>query len=158
MVTSFTINFQLPRQLNDDESFAILMSKDLSNLNTIPSKLSVYLYNSGNTLIPTVWSLNLKNNQIIFEGLTSTLTNANYSLEIYGLKMPSTVGQDLIGLIYLRGFDSSFTIANDQESTAVFPTISDKINSLITMQPYFNTEGLEQQLTFTIQNQYEQVT
>ena len=56
------------------------MSKDLSNLNTIPSKLSVYLYNSANTLIPTVWSLNLKNNQIIFEGLTQTLTNASYSL------------------------------------------------------------------------------
>ena len=80
VVTSFTINFQLPRQLNNDESFAILMSKDLSNLNTIPSKLSVYLYNSANTLIPTVWSLNLKNNQIIFEGLTQTLTNASYSL------------------------------------------------------------------------------
>ena len=72
--------------------------------------------------------------------------------------MPSTVGTDLIGLIYLRDFDSSFTTANDQESTASFPSISDKVNSLITMQPYFNTEGLEQQLTFTIQNQYEQVT
>ena len=100
------------------------MSKDLSNLNTISSKLNVLLYNAGGVLIPTVWELNLKNYQIIFEGLTDILTNTDYTLEIYGLKMPSTIGQDLIGLIYLRGFDSSFTIANNDESTAVFPSIS----------------------------------
>ena len=42
------------------------MSKDLSNLNQIPSKLSIYLYDSSLNLIPTIWSLNLKNYQIVF--------------------------------------------------------------------------------------------
>ena len=130
------------------------MSKDLSNLNTIPSKLSLFLYDSSNTLIPTVWSLNLKNYQIIFEGLTDVLTSDTYTLEIHGLKTPSTIDQDLISIIYLRNFDNSYTVSNNEESTAVFPTLSDKVNSLITMQPFFNTEGLEQQLTFTIVNQY----
>ena len=142
MVSSFTIKFELPRQLNEDESFAIVMSKDLSNLNTIPSKMSIYLYDSSNTLIPTVWELNLKNYQIIFEGLTNVLTSDTYTLEIHGLKTPSTIDQDLISIIYLRNFDNSYTVSNNEESTAVFPTLADKVNSLITMQPSFNTEGL----------------
>ena len=154
VVSSFTIKFELPRQLNEDESFAIVMSKDLSNLNTIPSKLSLFLYDSSDTIIPTVWSLNLKNYQIIFEGLTDILISDTYKLEIHGLKTPSTIDQDLISIIYLRNFDNSYTVSNNEESTAVFPTLSDKVNSLITMQPFFNTEGLEQQLTFTIVNQY----
>lgn len=142
VVSSFTIKFELPRQLNEDESFAIVMSKDLSNLNTIPSKMSIYLYDSSNTLIPTVWELNLKNYQIIFEGLTDVLTSDTYTLEIHGLKTPSTIDQDLISIIYLRNFDNSYTVSNNEESTAVFPTLADKVNSLIKMQPSFNTEGL----------------
>ena len=39
--SSFSIKFELPRQLNDDETFAVVMSKDLSNLNTLSSKLNV---------------------------------------------------------------------------------------------------------------------
>ena len=113
VVSSFTIKFQLPRQLNNDESFAIVMSPDLSNLNQISSKLSIYLYDVSSTLIPTVWDLNLQNYQIIFEGLTNVLTGANYTLEIHGIKTPSTMDQDLISVIYLRKFDNSYTISNN---------------------------------------------
>jgi hypothetical protein len=56
------------------------MSKDLSNLNTIQSKLSVDMFDDLGVHIPAVWELNLKNYQIIFEGLRSTLTNANYTI------------------------------------------------------------------------------
>lgn len=67
------------------------MSKDLSNLNTISSKLNVILYDATDTIIPIIWSLNLKNYQIVFEGLTSVLTAANYTIKIHGLKTPSTI-------------------------------------------------------------------
>lgn len=133
------------------------MSKDLSNLNTIYSKLNLILYDSGNAVIPTTWSLNLKNYQIVFEGLTNVLSASNYTVQIYGLRTPSTITQDLISIIYLRSYDASYTVYNNEASTTVFPQLTDKINSLITMTPYFNTEGLEQQLTFSISNQYSAV-
>ena len=155
--SSFTIKFQLPRQLNADEVFAVVMSKDLSNLNTISSKLNVFLYDSNDVLIPTTWTLNLKNYQILFEGLTNVLTSSTYIIKIYGLKTPSTIEQDLISIIYLRKYDSSYTVYNNEASTTAFPPLADKINSLITMSPFFNTEGLEQQLTFNINNQYAPV-
>lgn len=66
MYSSFSIKFQLPRQLNDDEVFALVMSKDLSNLNTIYSKLNVMLYDGAEVQVPIVWSLNLRNYQILF--------------------------------------------------------------------------------------------
>lgn len=115
------------------------MSKDLSNLNTISSKLDIKLYDANNTLVPTIWSLNLKNYQILFEGLTNILSASSYTIEIYGLKTPSTIEQDLISIIYLRKYDSSYTVYNNEASTTAFPPLADKINSLITMSPYFNT-------------------
>ena len=89
--SSFEIKFSLPRQLNDDESLAIVMSKDLSNLNTIFSKLNVQLFDSTGTQIPAIWKLNLKYYQILFEGLQDSLTAANYSFQIHGVKTPSTI-------------------------------------------------------------------
>lgn len=137
--SSFSIHFQLPRQLNPDQSFAIVMSKDLSNLNTIYSKLNIVMRDSAQNIIPTTWYLNLKNYQIVFEGLTNVLTANNYSIDIYGLKTPSTIEQDLLSLIYFRQFDSTYTVYNNPQSTTTFPQLADKVNSLITMQPYFNT-------------------
>lgn len=67
------------------------MSKDLSNLNTIFSKLNIIFRDSTNTVIPVIWSLNLRNYQIVFEGLTNVLIASNYSIDIYGLKTPSTI-------------------------------------------------------------------
>lgn len=50
VVSGFNIIFTLPRQLNKDEAFAIVMGNDLSNLNNIPSKLKIRLYyHSNNT-------------------------------------------------------------------------------------------------------------
>lgn len=48
VVSGFNIIFTLPRQLNKDEVFAIVMGNDLSNLNNIPSKLKIRLYYHNN--------------------------------------------------------------------------------------------------------------
>ncbi len=48
VVSGFSIIFTLPRQLNKDEVFTIVMSNDLSNLNNVPSKLKIRLYFHGN--------------------------------------------------------------------------------------------------------------
>jgi hypothetical protein len=61
---------------------------------------------------------------------------------IYGINTPSTISQDLISIIYLRRFDATYTLYNNDQSTTLFPKLSDKINSLVRMSPYFNTEGL----------------
>lgn len=89
--------------------------------------------------------------------MNNVLTAASYSIQIHGLKTPSTIEQDLISIIYLRTFDSSYTVYNNAQSTTQFPQLADKINSLIIMMPYFNTEGLEQQFSFSVQNQWGQV-
>ena len=67
--------------------------------------------------IPAVWKLNLKYYQIQFEGLQETLTAANYSIQIHGIKTPSSIEQDLISVIYLRNYDLSYTVYNNEEST-----------------------------------------
>lgn len=43
------------------------------------------------------------------------------------------------------------------DSTAIYPSLTDKVNSLITLRPYFNTEGIEQPLEFNITGQYTKV-
>lgn len=48
VVSGFNIIFTLPRQLNKDEVFAIVMGNDLSNLNSVPSKLKIRLYHHSN--------------------------------------------------------------------------------------------------------------
>lgn len=82
VVSGFKIIFTLPRQLNKDEAFAIVMGNDLSNLNYVTSKLKIRLYyHVNNTEIPNVrWFLNTKNYQIIFEDLHSFLNNNKYRL------------------------------------------------------------------------------
>lgn len=144
VVSGFKIIFTLPRQLNKDEAFAIVMGNDLSNLNFVTSRIKIRLYyHTNNTEIPNVrWFLNTKNYQIIFEGLHTYLENNKYRLEIYGLKTPSTIDQNIISLIYLRTFDNSYTVQNTASSTALYPSLVEKINSLITMRPYLNTEGV----------------
>lgn len=76
---------------------------------------------------------------------------------MYGIITPSTITQSTIGIIYLRIYDNTYSKSNTLTSTATFPTLVSKINSLITLQTYFNTEGLEQELLFTVINQYAQV-
>ena len=44
VVSAFKIIFTLPRQLNKDEAFAIVMGNDLSNLNYVTSRLKIRLY------------------------------------------------------------------------------------------------------------------
>ena len=58
------------------------------------------------------------------------------------MKTPSTIDQNIISLIYLRTFDNSYTVQNTPQYTAVYPSLVDKINSLITLKSYFNTEGI----------------
>jgi len=73
---------------------------------------------------------------------------------MYGIITPSTVTQDMIGIIYLRIYDNTYSKSNIATSTATFPSLVSKVNSLITLQTYFNTEGLEQELQFTVINQF----
>lgn len=145
VTSSLFLNFTLPRPLNSDESFALIMSKDFTNLNNIPCKMRIRLMQAdGITEIPTQWILKYINSQIIFEGLQDVLTANAYSLEMYGIITPSTVTQTMIGIIYLRIYDNTYSKSNTLASTAVFPDLVSKINSLITLQTFFNTEGLEQ--------------
>ncbi len=44
-----------------------------------------------------------------------------------------------MSLIYLRIFDNTYTVQNTADSTALYPSLVDKVNSLITLRPYFNT-------------------
>ncbi len=44
VVSGFKIIFTLPRQLNKDEAFAIVMGNDLSNLNFVTSRIKIRLY------------------------------------------------------------------------------------------------------------------
>lgn len=80
----------------------MVFSSDLSNLNTNPSKISIKIYNNLGTLIPALWILNTNNNEIIFKDLNGVLTAGDYSIEIRGVKTPSTIASNLISLIYLR--------------------------------------------------------
>jgi hypothetical protein len=48
----------------------------------------------------------------------------------------------MIGIIYRRNYDNTQTKGNTVASTAIFPSLVSKVNSLITLQTYFNTEGL----------------
>ena len=43
MTSSLFINFTLPRNLNNDESFALVMGTDFTNLNNLPSKIRIRL-------------------------------------------------------------------------------------------------------------------
>jgi hypothetical protein len=159
VTSSLFVNFTLPRSLNNDESFALTMSKDFTNLNSIPCKIKIRLMQSdGLTEIPTQWILKFINSQIIFEGLQNTLSADSYSLEMYGIITPSTVTQDMLGIIYLRIYDNTYAKTNTVASTAIFPSLVAKVNSLITLQTYYNTEGLEQEMTFTVINQFVIVT
>lgn len=157
--SSLILKFTLPRNLYPDESFALIMSKDFTNLNSIPCKIRIQLLQAdGVTVIPTQWILKYANSLIIFQGLQSALGASSYSLQMYGINTPSTVTQDMIGIIYLRNYDNTQTKSNTVASTAVFPSLTSKVNSLITLQTYFNTEGLEQELCFTVINQYQVIT
>jgi hypothetical protein len=119
------------------------MSKDFTNLNSIPCKIRIQLLEAdGITVIPTQWILKYANSIIIFQGLQTTLGASSYSLQMYGINTPSTITQDMIGIIYLRSYDNTQTKSNTLASTAVFPSLTSKVNSLITLQTYFNTEGL----------------
>lgn len=64
----------------------------------------------------------------------------------------------MISLIYLRIYDNTYTSTNTPSSTASFPSLTSKVDSLITLQTYFNTEGLEHELLFTVINQFVPIT
>lgn len=122
-----------------------MLSKDFITLNNVQSKIRIRLMQAdGITEIAATWVMKSINSQIIFENLQGVLMATSYSLELYGIQTPSTVAQDMISLIYLRIYDNTYAKSNTQSSTATFPSLVDKVDSLITLQTYFNTEGLEQ--------------
>jgi hypothetical protein len=64
----------------------------------------------------------------------------------------------MITIIYLRIYDNTYAKSNIASSTSTFPALTSKVNSLITLQTYFNTEGIEQELLFTVINQFVPIT
>ena len=64
----------------------------------------------------------------------------------------------MISIIYLRFYDNAYAKVNTASSTALFPSLTSKVDSLITLQTYFNTEGLEHELLFTVVNKYVPIT
>jgi hypothetical protein len=61
------VNFTLPRTLNADEAFALVLNKDFITPNSIPSKMNIRLLMAdGVTLVPTTWVLKSINSQIVF--------------------------------------------------------------------------------------------
>lgn len=64
----------------------------------------------------------------------------------------------MVSIIYLRIYDNTYAKSNTASSTAIFPSLTDKVNSLITLQTFFNTEGLEHELLFTVVNKFVPIT
>lgn len=145
------ISFTLPRSLYIDETFVIILGKDLSDSNTLIQKLNIQLYDSSGNVIETIQSLSSISYKLTFTVTNpSLIVQGNYTLHIYGLQIPSSNTNDIIYIIYQRNFDNRYTLTNDNTTTAPFPTLSNRINSLITLESLYNTEGLEQQLNFVI--------
>lgn len=64
---------------------------------------------------------------------------------------PASHENGAFSIIYQRTYDETYTLTN--EISTSFPTFEDPISSNITLEAYFNTEGAEQLLEFTIYNQ-----
>jgi hypothetical protein len=65
--SSLFLNFTLPRPLNADEAFALVLSKDFNTLNNVPAKMKLRLMQAdGVTQIMATWVLKSINSQIIF--------------------------------------------------------------------------------------------
>lgn len=65
--SELSLNFTLPRALNQDEAFALVLNKDFITLNKVPSKIRIRLMQSGGlTEIVTSWVMKPINSQIIF--------------------------------------------------------------------------------------------
>lgn len=149
--SSMFISFTLPRSLYLDETFVMIMGKDLSDSNTLVQKLNIILTDGTNTTIDTIQSLSSTSYKLTFTVTNPALIVAgNYILYIYGLQIPSSNTNDIFYIIYQRNFDNLYTLSNTGSTTAPFPSLSNRINSLITMESIMNSEGLEQQLNFNI--------
>lgn len=143
--------FTLPRSLYLDETFLMIMGKDLSDANTFISKIHIVLADQTGSVIETIQSLSTISYEISFTVTNPSLIVAgSYTLKIYGLQIPSSNTNDIFYIVYKRNFDGLYALANDQSTTAPFPTVTSRINSLITVETLFNTEGLEQQINFNI--------
>lgn len=116
------------------------MNNNLASLNTLSAKINIQLFDdeANNTMIPIIWSYDYNSNQIRFEGLNGKLLNRNYTIKMFGMHTPSTMAQNLIGAVYIRKFDLTYTIYNNLQFTT-FPVLSAQLNSMIRMIPYFNT-------------------
>lgn len=138
--SSMFISFTLPRSLYLDETFVMIMGKDLSDSNTLVQKLNIILTDSANNTIDTIQALSSTSYKLTFTVTNPALILAgNYTLYIYGLQIPSSNTNDIFYIIYQRNFDNLYTLANTGSTTAPFPSLSNRINSLITMDSIFNS-------------------
>lgn len=117
--------FTLPRSLHQDEDFVMIMGQDLSDANTLISKINIVLLDSNGNIIETIQSLSIVSYEIKFTVTNPALIVAgSYTLKIYGLQIPSSNTNDLFYIIYKRKFDGLYTITNDLSSTSPFPSLS----------------------------------
>lgn len=143
--------FTLPRNLYLDETFVMIMGKDLSDANTLVDKLGIILLDGFGDPIETIHSLSTTSYKLTFTITDpSLITSGNYTLKIYGLQIPSSNTNDIFYIIYQRNFDGMYTLTNQNSTTAPFPSLNQRVNSMITASSIFNTEGVEQQLNFNI--------
>lgn len=63
---------------------------------------------------------------------------------------PASHENGAFSLIYQRGFDKAFTLTNSIKTP--FPSFENHIISNIQLESFFNTEGYEQKLIFTLVN------
>ena len=85
----------------------------------------------------------------------SLLVAGTYQLEIYGIISPSNHQNGNLQIVYEREYDKTYTLITSPD--VLFPSLSDQITSNIKLESFYNTEGLEQKLVFTIVNSQKQV-
>lgn len=127
------------------------MGKDLSDVNLEVKRLKIVLRRSDGVVIETLNELISAEYKILFTIKNIALViPSNYTLSIYGIMSPASHENGGFSIIYQRTYDKAYTLTNQEET---LPTFGDRIISQITMDALFNTEGLEQRVTFTIVNQ-----
>ena len=149
---TLSVSFYLPRTVNDDERLGFVMGKDLSDVNLQVKRLKIVLRREDGVIIETLNELISAEYKILFTiKNTALVTASNYTLNIYGIMSPASHENGGFSIIYQRTYDKAYTLTNQQQTAIA--TFGDRIISQISMDALFNTQGLEQRLTFTIVNQ-----
>lgn len=146
-----SISFRLPRTIYSDERLGFIIGKDLSDVNSELERLRIVLTRSDGLVIACTSQLISAEYKILFTFVDATqLTPTTYTLEIYGIMTPVSHENGQFQIIYQRGYDKAYTLTNNLRTS--FPSFTPRISSNISMQAFYNTEGYEQKMVFTLTN------